>query len=170
MNYHLPGKDEESPMRKPLSHLDDLGRARMVDISDKAPSDRRAVAEGRVSLRAETLQAIRSGTVSKGEVLAVARIAGISAAKETGRLIPLCHPLPLTHVSVDFDFPDEKAPGRNAIRIVAEAKTHASTGVEMEALTAVALAALTIHDMCKGMDKTIEIQSIRLLEKEKKPR
>lgn len=150
-----------------FSHLDDQGRARMVDISNKTPSDRRAVAEGRVSLQAETLQAIRSGTISKGEVLAVARIAGISASKETGRLIPLCHPLPLTHVAVDFDFPVEKNPGRSVIRIVAEAKTHASTGVEMEVLTAVALAALTIYDMCKGADKTIEIESIRLVKKEK---
>ncbi len=154
-------------MRKPLSHIDDLGCARMVDISDKAPSDRRAVAEGRLSLQAETLQAIRAGSISKGEVLAVARIAGISAAKETGRMIPLCHPLPLTHVSIDFDFLDPEVPGRGVIRIVAEAKTHASTGVEMEALTAVALAALTIYDMCKGADKTIEIESIRLVEKQK---
>ena len=147
--------------RPTLTHLTPSGDARMVDVSAKPPMTRRAVAVGHISLRAETMALIRSGGTPKGDVLAVARIAGIQAAKETARLIPLCHQLPLSSVSVEFTF---DAAG---IAISAAVKTTAQTGVEMEALTAVSVAALTLYDMCKAVDKSMVISAIRLQEKTK---
>ena len=147
--------------RPALTHLTPSGEARMVDVSAKPPLARCAVAEGHIALHAETMELIRSGETPKGDVLAVARIAGIQAAKETARLIPLCHQLPLSSVSVGFTFDD------TGISIVAAVKTTAPTGVEMEALTAVSVAALTLYDMCKAVDKSMIISAIRLKEKTK---
>jgi cyclic pyranopterin phosphate synthase len=143
-----------------LSHLNQAGEARMVDVSDKAVTERSATAEGFVALAPETLVILRGGA-PKGDVLATARIAGIMAAKRTHELIPLCHPLPLTQVTVDF------TPSRDpaGIRVEATAKVEAKTGVEMEALTAVAVACLTIYDMVKAVDRGVEFSRIRLVEK-----
>jgi cyclic pyranopterin monophosphate synthase len=149
-------------MRK-LSHLDSRGEVKMVDVSSKPISLRTAVACGEVRLQKSTLRLVKASAVAKGNVLAAARIAGIMAAKKTADLIPLCHPLPLTHCEVQFEFP---APDRIAIR--ATAKIAAKTGVEMEALTAVAVAALTIYDMCKAVDKTMTITGVRLVSKSKR--
>lgn len=135
----------------------------MVDVSGKLPMVRVAVAEGQIALCAGTLALIRSGETPKGDVLAVARIAGIQAAKETSRLIPLCHPLPLSAVSVKLAFVAD------GIRVTATVKTTARTGVEMEALTAVSIASLTIYDMCKAVDKNMTISGIRLTKKTKTP-
>src|SRR5689334_7068314 len=143
-----------------LTHLDEAGRASMVDVGGKAVTARRAVAEGYVLLLPETLRAIAEERIPKGEVLAVARVAGIMAAKRTGELIPLCHPLPVESVEVDFDLPSfEPVDGeeRVALRVKAVARISGKTGVEMEALTAVSVAALTIYDMCKAIDKGIVI-------------
>jgi cyclic pyranopterin monophosphate synthase len=148
-------------MTSPLSHLDDTGRARMVDVGQKTDSERMAVAKGEVHMRSETLALIRAGALKKGDVLTVAQLAGVMAAKRTAELIPLCHPLPLTQVIVDLDL-DPKLPG---VRITATARTVGKTGVEMEALTAVSVAALTIYDMAKAAEKTMRIQNIRLVEK-----
>ena len=150
-----------------LTHLDAAGRATMVDVGHKAPTAREATAAGHVLLQPATLAAIAAGTVPKGEVLAVARVAGIMAAKRAGDLIPLCHPLPIDSVSVDFDIP-EPVPGDAGpvkLGIRATARITARTGVEMEALTAVTLAALTIYDMCKAIDKQMVIGDVRLLAK-----
>jgi cyclic pyranopterin monophosphate synthase len=144
-----------------LSHIDDQGRASMVDVSDKQSTERLATAEAIIGLSAEAYRLVVSGTAKKGDVLATARIAGIMAAKKTSELIPLCHPLALSHVGVDFD----PLPERNAFRIVASAKTTGQTGVEMEALTAASVAALTVYDMVKAVDKGAVIESIRLLTK-----
>jgi len=144
-----------------LSHIDDQGRASMVDVSDKDSSERLATAEAIILLSAEAYRLVVTGTAKKGDVLATARIAGIMAAKKTSELIPLCHPLALSHVGVDFD----PLPERNAFRIVASAKTTGPTGVEMEALTAASVAALTVYDMVKAVDKGAIIDSIRLLTK-----
>ena len=144
-----------------LTHLTPSGDARMVDVSAKPPMVRHAVAEGRVTMQPETLAIIRSGKAPKGDVLAVARVAGIQAAKETARLIPLCHPLPLSAVEVSFAFE------KNCISISAAVKTTAQTGVEMEALTAVSVSALTLYDMCKAVDKGMTISGIRLVKKTK---
>lgn len=144
-----------------LTHLDETGRARMADVSEKEDSERMAVARGEVHMRRETLELIRAGALKKGDALAVARIAGITAAKRTSDLIPLCHPLPLTQVDVDLTF-DESLPG---VVVTATARTVGKTGVEMEALTAVAVAALTVYDMAKAADKTMKIQNIRLVKK-----
>jgi len=146
---------------KRLSHLDARGRARMVDVSPKFPQHRRAVAAGEIRCAPATIRLLRSGKTPKGNVLAVARIAGIQAAKQTSTLIPLCHPLPLDSVNVEL------TPGRDRIRIEAEVCVYARTGVEMEALTAVSVAALTLYDMLKGVDRGMVIQNIRLLTKEK---
>jgi len=148
-------------MSTPLSHLDEKGRARMVDVGHKPDTERTAIAAGEVVMRPETLALIRSGALKKGDVLAVAQVAGVMAAKRTAELIPLCHPLPLTQVLVDLEL-DDALPG---VRIIATTRTVAKTGVEMEALTAVAVAALTIYDMAKAAEKTMRIQNIRLLEK-----
>ena len=144
-----------------LSHLDDKGEARMVDVSAKDVTSRLAVAEGIVSMARETLDLILGGKAEKGDVLATARIAGIMAAKRTSELIPLCHPLPLTQVTVDFEPCHDPA----GIRVWASAKVEGKTGVEMEALTAVSIACLTIYDMCKAVDRTMSFSGIRLLEK-----
>ena len=142
-----------------LTHLDDQGAARMVDVGGKAETARSATAAGRIRMAGETLAAIRDVSGPKGDVLAAARIAGIMAAKKTGELIPLCHPLALDAVSVDFDFED------GAIRITARASLTGRTGVEMEALTAVSVALLTIYDMAKAIEKGMVIEEIRLIEK-----
>ena len=148
-------------MSTPLSHLDEAGRARMVDVGHKPDTERMAIATGEVVMHPETLALVRSGALKKGDVLAVAQVAGVMAAKRTAELIPLCHPLPLTQVLVDLEL-DDALPG---VRITATTRTVAKTGVEMEALTAVAVAALTIYDMAKAAEKTMHIQNIRLLEK-----
>ena len=144
-----------------LSHLDAMGQANMVDVSDKASTLREAIAQGKVRMSLETFQAIEQGNAPKGDVLGTARLAGIMAAKQTSTLIPLCHPLPLTGVKV-FITPEPSLPG---YIIQAKVKTKAETGVEMEALTAVTVAALTLYDMAKALDKGIVIESIGLLHK-----
>lgn len=142
-----------------LTHLDEHGQARMVDVGGKAQSLRKAVASGRIRMSPEALAAIREGDAPKGDVLAAARIAGIMAAKKTGELIPLCHPLALDAVSVDFAFED------GAIRATATASLTGRTGVEMEAMAATSIALLTIYDMGKALDKGMVIEDIRLLAK-----
>jgi cyclic pyranopterin monophosphate synthase len=144
-----------------LTHLDNQGQAQMVDVSEKAPTIRQAVAVGRVRMLPETLKAILAGNSPKGDVLGTARLAGIMAAKQTAALIPLCHPLPLQKVEVQVT-PDPELPG---FKIEATVKTKAETGVEMEALTAVSVAALTLYDMAKALEKSIQIESIYLLSK-----
>lgn len=148
-------------MSSTLSHIDESGRARMVDIGSKPDSERIAIARGEVLMLLETLELIQAGALKKGDVLTVAQIAGVMAAKRTSQLIPLCHPLPLSHVSVDLEL-DSSLPG---VRITATVRTLAKTGVEMEALTAVSVAALTVYDMAKSVEKTLRIQNIRLVEK-----
>ena len=143
-----------------LTHLDSQGRAHMVDVTDKTVTFREAVAEARVRMLPQTLQMIVDGAHPKGDVFAVARIAGIQAAKKTSDLIPLCHPLMLTGVKVELS-----AEGVDAVRITARCKLAGQTGVEMEALTAASIAALTIYDMCKAVDRGMVIESVRLLEK-----
>ena len=143
------------------THLDEAGRARMVDVTDKPDTQRLAVAKGEVVMKAETLELIRAGALKKGDVVSVAQIAGISAAKKTAELIPLAHPLKLTHIAVDLAF-EENLPG---VVITATVRTTGKTGVEMEALTAVSVSALTIYDMAKAVEKTLRIQNIRLVEK-----
>ena len=144
-----------------LSHLNDRGEARMVDVSEKAVTSRTAIAEGLVTMSPATLDMILDGTAPKGDVIAAARIAGIMGAKKTAELIPLCHPLPLTQVTLDFT-PLRK---ESCIRIEAKAKVEGKTGVEMEALTAVTVACLTLYDMCKAVDRAMSFSSIRLIEK-----
>ena len=144
-----------------LTHLDAAGAAHMVDVGEKAVTTREALAEGRVAMEKATLDLIRSGLSKKGDVIAVARIAGIMAAKKTHELIPLCHPLLLTKVSVEIE-PDEALPG---LYVRALARVSGQTGVEMEALTAVSVACLTIYDMAKAVDRGMRIEGIRLLEK-----
>ena len=146
-----------------LTHIDSRGQASMVDVSAKPTMLRVAVASGEIHLRTETLRLIESSRIAKGNVLATARIAGIQAAKRTGELIPLCHPLPITHCAVDFEIPATRV----RIRITASATITAQTGVEMEALAAVSVAALTIYDMCKAVDKKMRITNIRLVSKTK---
>jgi cyclic pyranopterin phosphate synthase len=144
-----------------LSHLGERGEARMVDVSAKAATERVAVAEGRVAMAPATLALVLAGNAKKGDVLGAARIAGIMAAKRTHELIPLCHPLPLTQITIAFE-PSRDPAG---LRVEAAAKVDAKTGVEMEALTAVAVACLTIYDMCKSADRAMSFSGIRLLEK-----
>ncbi|AZL60628.1 cyclic pyranopterin monophosphate synthase MoaC [Tabrizicola piscis] len=145
-----------------LTHFDDHGQAHMVDVSGKPVTDRIAIAEGQVRMTAETLTLITEGRAKKGDVLAVARLAGIMAAKKTADLIPLCHPLPITKVALDLT-PDSDLPG---IRITATVKTSGQTGVEMEALTAVSVAALTVYDMVKAVERSMQIDGIRLVVKD----
>jgi cyclic pyranopterin phosphate synthase len=149
---------------KKLSHIDAQGDAAMVDVSAKPIMQREAVASGELRLQPETLRLVEQHTIAKGNVLAAARLAGILAAKKTGELIPLCHPLPLTHCEVNFEIPKS----RDRIIITASAKIAAQTGIEMEALTAVSIAALTIYDMCKAVDKGMKIGDIKLLSKTKR--
>ena len=144
-----------------LTHLAASGEARMVDVTEKADTNRVAVAEGAVVMRAETLALVRAGDIKKGDVLGAARIAGIMAAKRTHELIPLCHPLMLTGVEVEIT-PDEALPG---LRVRARARVKGATGVEMEALTAVSVACLTIYDMAKAVDRGMRIEGVRLIEK-----
>ncbi len=148
---------------KKLSHIDDSGAAAMVDVSAKPVQQREALARGEILLQRETLALVEQNQIAKGNVLATARLAGIMAAKKTGDLIPLCHPLPITHCEVTFDVPES----RDRIVITASAKVAAQTGVEMEALTAVSVAALTIYDMCKAVDKTMRITDLVLVSKTK---
>jgi cyclic pyranopterin phosphate synthase len=151
-------------VKKKLSHIDARGEASMVDVSAKPVMQREAVARGELRLQKSTLELIQSQAVAKGNVLATARLAGILAAKKTGELIPLCHPLPLTHCEVNFEIPESQ----DRIRIIASAKIAAQTGVEMEALTAVSVAALTIYDMCKAVDKQMRLTDIHLVSKTKR--
>jgi len=144
-----------------LTHLDDQGQARMVDVGAKDETEREAVAAGRVRMRSETLALLRAGDLPKGDVLGTARIAGIMAAKRTSDLIPLCHPLLLTRVAIEFAY-DEETP---AVEITATVRCRGRTGVEMEALTAVSVAALTIYDMAKAVERGMVIEDIHLLEK-----
>lgn len=146
-------------MPRRLTHVDRRGRVKMVDVGDKASTDREAVAHGSIRMSAAALAAIRDGAVAKGDPLQLARVAGVMAAKATSTLIPLCHPLPISHVSVEI------APSRGGYVIDARVRTHGKTGVEMEALTAVSVAALTIYDMVKAIDKTMVIGDIYLVEK-----
>lgn len=148
-------------MSRRSSHLDEAGRARMVDVGEKEPTRREAVARGKVAMSREAFESVLAGSVEKGDVLAVARIAGIQAAKRTSEWIPLCHPLPLESLAVDF----QPRPGAAEIEIEARAGVTARTGVEMEALVAVSAAALTIYDMCKSIDRAISIGEIRLVRK-----
>ena len=141
------------------THLDSEGRARMVDVGGKEVTQRRAVARARVTMQEETAQALADGTVAKGDVLAVARVAGIQAAKRTSELIPLCHPLMLSSVQVDL------TPGPSWVDIEATAETVDRTGVEMEALTACSVAALTVYDMCKARDRAMQVEALGLVEK-----
>ena len=144
-----------------LSHFDDAGRARMVDVGAKAATERRAVAIGRIHMQPETLELITSGGVAKGDVLGVARTGGIMAAKRTSELIPLCHPIRVTSVAIDFT----PEPASSAVSIRATVKASDRTGVEMEALVGVSVAALTIYDMCKSYDRAMRIDAIQLVEK-----
>jgi cyclic pyranopterin phosphate synthase len=146
---------------KKLSHMDDSGRPRMVDVGGKADTVRQAVARGIVRMQPATLQLIREGGTAKGDVLSVAQLAGTMAAKRTPDLIPLCHPILIDNVDIEFN-PDEK---NSTIEITATVKSSGKTGVEMEALTATAVAALTIYDMCKAVDRGLKIDNIRLLKK-----
>jgi cyclic pyranopterin monophosphate synthase len=139
-----------------LTHIDEEGRARMVDTTDKSASARRAIASARVLMNAETIAAIRDHQTPKGDPLETARLAGIVAAKRTADLIPLCHPLPLTHIDVRAELQEA------GVYLKSEVATHAQTGVEMEALTAVSIAALTVYDMCKALDKSMTITDVRL--------
>jgi cyclic pyranopterin monophosphate synthase len=147
-----------------LTHLDDRGQAHMVDVSAKDVTTRRAVASGRVRMLPSTLAAIRDGGAAKGDVLAVARVAGIAAAKETCRLIPLCHNIPLDRVAVDLDLVEED--GAAFVVIRAETTATGRTGVEMEALTAVSVAALAVYDMCKALERGMVVEAVRLESKE----
>ena len=148
-------------MDNKLTHIDETGHAQMVDVGAKPETERLAVARGEVVMKRQTLDLIRAGAIKKGDVLTVAQIAGITAAKRTSDLIPLCHPLPISHIEVSLALEDN-LPG---VLITATVKTTGKTGVEMEALTAVSVAALTIYDMAKAAEKTMKIQNIRLSEK-----
>ena len=151
-----PGRPADS-----LTHLDDEGRAKMVDVGEKPITDRKATARGHVAVQPETLQLIKKGLMKKGDVLTIAQLAGIMGAKQTSNLIPLCHPLPLNQIQVELEL-NEAA---NQIEISATVSTSAKTGVEMEALTAVSIAALTVYDMCKAVDRGVRIEAIRLVRK-----
>jgi len=152
------------PQVNPLTHINTRGEAAMVDVSEKPVMFREAVASGQIRVQKQTISLIEAQTIAKGNVLAAARLAGILAAKKTGDLIPLCHPLPLTHCEVNFEVPKT----RDRIIITASAKIAAQTGVEMEALTAVSVAALTIYDMCKAVDKKMRITDVKLVSKVKR--
>lgn len=156
-----PRSAEPAPTPTPLTHIDQRGEARMVDVSEKGATERIAIAEGRVLMRKETLDIVLEGNAMKGDVLGAARLAGIMAAKRTHGLIPLCHPLPLTKVEIDIN-PEHSLPG---FLVQSTVKVTAKTGVEMEALTAVSIACLTIYDMVKAVERGIRIEGIRLLHK-----
>lgn len=165
---------KEAPSQRPnepvgprgLTHLDEHGNARMVDTGHKATTDRKAVAYARVRMKSETERLLRAGSIAKGDALAVARVAGISAAKDTPRLIPLCHNINLTSVKVDFSWAAAASDATNSrLEITATARATDRTGVEMEALVAASIAALTVYDMCKGVDNTMRVETVELLEK-----
>jgi cyclic pyranopterin monophosphate synthase len=156
-------KPSRQHVAQSLTHLDAEGKAQMVDVSAKPAQFREAIAQGEIRLAKETVQLIEQQRLAKGNVFATARVAGILAAKKTGELIPLCHPLPISHCQVDFEIPPEQ----DRVVITAVARITAQTGVEMEALTAVSVAALTIYDMCKAVDKQMRLTDIRLLSKTK---
>jgi cyclic pyranopterin phosphate synthase len=145
-----------------LTHFDESGRARMVEVGEKAVTKREAVASGSVQMRQETLDLIRQGRAAKGDVLAVAQVGGIMAAKRTWEIIPLCHPLPLSGIKLDFELENSTKEHPAAVHITARVTTPSQTGVEMEALTAVSAAALTVYDMCKAVDRGMTITDIRL--------
>lgn len=147
-----------------LSHIDDSGEARMVDVGAKDVTERVAIAKGRILMQSETLQLIRDGGFEKGDVLGVARLAGVMAAKRTAELIPLCHPIPLTQVTVDLAELDSSS-GETGIEITATARATWKTGVEMEALTAATVAGLTVYDMCKAVDRGMKIDAVRVVKK-----
>ena len=149
----------------PFSHLDEHGQARMVDVGKKPETERVAIARAEVQMRPETLALIRAGDLKKGDVFTVAKLAGMQAAKRTAELIPLCHPLTLTHVEVDLTAVDRLSTDWCGVEITATARATGRTGVEMEALTAVTTAALTVYDMAKAVEKTMRIANVRLLEK-----
>ena len=151
-------------MNRKLTHIDSKGEARMVDVSDKPMQQRMAVARGEIRMAPATIKLIRGDKIAKGNVLATARIAAIQAAKRTADLIPMCHPLAINHCEVEFDFPKSG----NTIVITSTVKVNGQTGVEMEALTAVNLAALTIYDMCKAVDNKMRITNVKLISKTKK--
>jgi cyclic pyranopterin phosphate synthase len=153
------------PPSSPLTHFDAQGQAHMVDVGGKPATHRVAVATGRIQMQPATLALIRAGTARKGDVLGVARVAGIMAAKKTSDLIPLCHPLALSRVAIEFDTSGVDATGAGAVSCTATVETTGPTGVEMEALTAVQIALLTIYDMCKAADRGMVITGVRLLEK-----
>ena len=155
----MPERRKRKAVAPRLSHVDAKGRAAMVDVGHKAATAREAWAQGTITMSAAALRAVRTGSVAKGDVLQVARLAGILAAKQTASLIPLCHPLPLSHITVEL------TPRRRGYRIDARVRTTAQTGVEMEALTAVSVAALTVYDMVKAVDKAMVIGDIVLVEK-----
>ncbi|MDF0551483.1 cyclic pyranopterin monophosphate synthase MoaC [Kamptonema sp. UHCC 0994] len=161
MTQDLQQNFSKLPTETQLTHLDERGEAQMVDVSAKTPTLRQAVAAAQVRMLPETFAAIQAGNAPKGDVLGTARLAGIMGAKQTAQLIPLCHPLPLQKIEVQVT-PDAELPG---YQIRAEVKTKAETGVEMEALTAVSVAALTLYDMAKALEKSIQIESIRLVSK-----
>lgn len=148
-------------MMAKLSHINERGEAHMVDVGEKAETERRALAEGTITMTPETYRLIADGTAKKGDVIATARIAGIMAVKRTHELIPLCHPLSVTKVTVEF----EPLPGDTGLRVLTEVRVKGQTGVEMEALTGTSVACLTLYDMLKAADKSMEISDIRLLEK-----
>jgi cyclic pyranopterin phosphate synthase len=155
-----------SPSAAKLSHLNEEGEARMVDVGNKAVTRREAVARGAVVMQAETLALIQAGGLPKGDVLAVARVAGIMAAKKTHELVPMCHPLLLTYIEVSFSPQEPASAGGTAqVNIEATVRLKGKTGVEMEALTAVSVAGLTIYDMCKAVDKTMRLEAVRLARK-----
>ncbi|MCS7089465.1 MAG: cyclic pyranopterin monophosphate synthase MoaC [Verrucomicrobiota bacterium] len=159
-----PRDSSKSPKRvsgRTLTHVDAAGHAHMVNVGHKPPQRRRAVATGTLRCQPATIRALRRQALPKGDVLTVAQVAGIQAAKRTAELIPLCHPLPLTHIAVEFQVSSDR------IAIICAVETTAPTGVEMEALTGVSVAALTLYDMCKAVDQTLRIDEIRLLEKTK---
>jgi len=154
-------KATSGPVKAPLSHFDARGQAHMVDVGDKAETQRVARARGAILMRPETFALVRSGSAQKGDVLGVARVAAIQAAKRTADLIPLCHPLALTRVAAEFELDEDRA----AVVLTVTVETRGRTGVEMEALTAVSVGLLTVYDMCKAVDRGMRIEAIRLLEK-----
>jgi cyclic pyranopterin monophosphate synthase len=156
-----PPAQPDSPSVPPLTHFDAAGQAHMVDVGDKAVTRRRAIASGRIAMRAETFELVRSGGAKKGDVLGIARIAAIQGAKRTADLIPLCHPIALTRVAVEL----ELDPAAHAVVCTATVECEGRTGVEMEALTAVQVGLLTVYDMCKAVDRGMTITDVRLLEK-----
>ncbi|MEC7640558.1 MAG: cyclic pyranopterin monophosphate synthase MoaC [Nitrospinota bacterium] len=152
-------------MNNPLTHFNEQGRARMVDVSEKGVTSRVATAQGKVCMQPETLRLIREGQIKKGDVLAVAQVAGVMAAKKTFEIIPMCHPLLLSNVDIHFSENDAEIDGLSSIGITATVKVTGQTGVEMEALTAVSVAALTIYDMCKAVDRGMVFKDIELTHK-----